>query len=111
MSVHIHFPTPRRMAKGMLDRMLWAEHMIGSAPIAAALVFSYFNSERWLTALELSVIAEVSEDTARRQLRKLVRIGRVWERVEQRSRVYRLDPVLAQKAIDMCIDVWSKVPG
>lgn len=96
-------PIPTQLAQGMLARVLWAERVIGNAPIGAALIYAYFIDGRFRSAIEIAKLAKVSEDTARRQLTKLARIGRVEERVENRARVFRIDPALAQRAVDMCI--------
>ena len=100
---------PAIIAKGALERALWGRRMFGFVPLAAALLFAFHRDERFLTAKELSELSDVSEDTARRHLEKLVEIGRVAQRTEARSRTYRVTDEMARKLLEALVTVPKQV--
>jgi predicted transcriptional regulator len=91
------------IANGILERQRWAQRVFGHNTIAAALFLAYVEGRRWLSAIELADLAEVSEDTARRQLAKLVQVGRVEERKIDRVKRYRLTHKIARRAAELAL--------
>jgi DNA-binding IclR family transcriptional regulator len=79
--------------------------MFGFAPLGSALIYAYHRDDRFLTAKEIAELAEISEDTARRHLERLVEIGRVEQRPCDRSRTYRLTDDLARKVSEALVTV------
>lgn len=103
MSIPVPSTTMRGIAVHMQRRAVWAQRMFGNVPVGAVLFHAYIADGSWLSAREVGEQAETSEDTARRTLTKLARLGRVEERVVDRQRVYRMDPNLANRIVEISL--------
>lgn len=65
-------------------RKLW-----DSAPLGLCLCTKFYSDDPWVTAAELAEATDLSEDTIRRKLGALVRIGRVRSGRRGRLTVYK----------------------
>ena len=111
MTIQVEFPVPLvNVAQAMLDRQLWAQRVFGNPTIAAAMFLAYLKDEDgWLSVQELAAMSELSEDTVRRTVARLVPIGRVYERIEGRQRLYRLSPEVIAKATEVSLRVPKQI--
>lgn len=102
MSVHSH-PTkeacPARTAAAALVSLKALENLWGNARIGTALVAAFYADKHPRSALEVAELTGLSDDTARRHLERLARIGRVDCTEGDRTRLYRASPALAERTL------------
>lgn len=87
------------IASVALHGQLWALRMFGNVTVASALLFAWSRDQRFISAKEVAEIADTSEDTVRRTVQPLVRLGRIRQMIEGRTKLYRMNDELAEKAI------------
>lgn len=75
------------------------ETLWGRACIGSALLYAYHLDQAPRLAVEIGTMAGVSEDTARRYLRKLANIGRVQVTTTGRSTFYACSPPYAERTL------------
>jgi hypothetical protein len=99
-----------RSARGFIDAMHHAIKLLGSpASVGMALVQAHYGDAPWITAQEAAASAQVSDDTARRKLVALVRIGRAQVRDHSQdeeagqARRYRIAPSVAESVMSRLV--------
>lgn len=73
----------------------------GNSALGLALVTKFYNDDPWATAAELAEAADLSEDTVRRKLADLHRIGRVRTGRRGRLTVYKAHRDWAARTYDI----------
>lgn len=89
------------MEAGQRISRYWGPH------VGLALVAAYYSDEYWLTAAELAERAGVSEDTAKRRLSDLAKIGRVDTARRGRQVCYRASRTGAEQTAQILNELVS----
>lgn len=80
---------------------------IWGTPTGLALVEAYYQEKGFITATTLGERENISDDTARRELNKLVKEGKVVLEMWGRNRFYRAKDELARDSMSQMVKVWS----
>ena len=90
---------PAKAAAAALVSIKSLENLWGNARIGTALVGAFYSGKHWHSATEVAELTGLSEDTARRHLERLARIGRVDCILPERTRHYRASAAWAERTL------------
>lgn len=79
----------KRVMAAASDGAAALRRMWGNAPLGLRLATAFYEDDPWVTAMEMAEGMEESEDTIRRKLDELAKIGRVKAMKRGRTTVYK----------------------
>lgn len=86
------------LARKILANGIYIQRMLGGKGLVGmTLIEAHFAGDPWLTVQQIADKSTMSDDTVRRRLATLVKLGRVKEKEDLGRKLYAVNPTIAKQ--------------